>query len=82
MWLPRSRSGKFITSTVPEQELRSSCVNSWMGTALGKDGYCRRNCNHIRDGEGPRYGYSPIDSDNLKDCYHPNDGYNSRDGDQ
>ena len=53
------------TSTVPGQELRSSCVNSWMGTALGKDGNCPRNCNHLRDGDGPRYGYSPMDSDSL-----------------
>ena len=67
---------------VPEQELRSSCVNSWMGTALGKVGHCPRNCNHLRDGDGPRYGYSPMDSESLKDGYHPRDGYNSRDGDQ
>ena len=70
------------TSTVPEQELRSSCVYSWTGTALGKDGYCPRNCNHLRDGDGPRYCYSPTDSDSLKDGYHPSDGYNSRDGDR
>ena len=63
-----------ITSTVPEQELRSSCVNSWMGTALGKVGYCPRNSIHLRDGDGPRYGYSPMDSDSLKDGYHPRDG--------
>ena len=51
-------------------------MNSWMGTALGKVGHCPRNCNHLRDGDGPRYGYSPMDSESLKD------GYNSRDGDR
>ena len=57
-------------------------MNSWMGTALGKVGYCPRNCIHLRDDDSPRYGYSPMNSDSLKDGYHPRNDYNSRDGDR
>ena len=63
------------TSTVPEQELRSSCVNSWMGTAPGKDGYyCPRNRNHLRDGYGSRYVTVQQIVTVLR-WFNPRDGY-------
>ena len=64
----------FRTSMVPKQELRISCLISWIGDHL-RDGHCTRDCNCYSkwNGDPPRDGDCPGDRDCTRDGEYPGD---------